>query len=139
MTARLTTHDAQGKPFPQRLAWTGACNQCGLCCTLDVQHNGRPMRLSCEHLRVYLSGGVLLPLGHPQATTCAVYEQRVDGMPIKMLDATGTPRMEGECRKNHWLEDERILARGVGKGCSLRLAEPGQVPVGQFIPTSSGR
>jgi hypothetical protein len=124
-----------GQPWPERLRWFGSCNQCGWCCTIDVQHNGQPMRLVCENLRVYLSGGQPLPLGHPQATKCAVYERRQHGMPIKMLDATGTPRMVGQCGKDHWLEDERILVRGQGKGCSLTLTNPGDVPVGQFIPT----
>lgn len=133
------THAPNGMPWPERLRWAGTCNQCGLCCTIDVQHNGRQMRLSCEHLRVYLSGGVPLPVGHPEATKCAVYERRVDGMPIKMLDATGTARMEGQCRQNHWLEDERILVRGLGKGCSLRLATPEDVPVNTFIPTGGER
>jgi hypothetical protein len=42
--------------------------------------------------------------------------------------------MVGQCRKHHWLEDERIIARGLGKGCSLRIAEPGAVPLNTFIP-----
>lgn len=124
-----------GHPWPERLKWAGTCNRCGLCCTVEVKHNGRPFLLVCEHLRVYLSGGKPLPLGHPESTKCAVYEQRRDGMPIKMLDPTGTPRMVGQCRKDHWLEDERILVRGLGKGCSLKLADPGEVPVNTFIPT----
>lgn len=121
-----------------RLTWTGACNRCGQCCTVTVKHNDRPMRLVCEHLRVYLSGGQPLPLGHPEATTCAVYEQRVSGMPIKMLDATGTPRMVGECHHNDWLEDQRILVH-LGRGCSLQLAAPAEVPLGTFIPTGGTR
>lgn len=129
------------------IAWAGTCNQCGLCCTMEVK--GEVMRgttggehvlreatytLACEHLRATIHGGRALPLGSPDASYCAVYERRVDGMEIKMLDHTGTPRMIGQCRKNHWLEDERIIARGLGKGCSLRIATPGEVPPGTFMP-----
>jgi len=129
------------------IAWMGTCNQCGLCCTVEVK--GEVLRgakagahvlreatytLVCEHLRAKIHGGRVLPLGSPDASACAVYERRVDGMEIKMLDHTGTPRMIGQCRKNHWLEDERIIARGLGKGCSLRIAEPGEVPVNTFMP-----
>ena len=119
-----------------RLSWQGECVRCGSCCTVTAKHNGQPMRLVCEHLRVYLSGGQPMPLGAPMATKCAVYERRVSGMPIKMLDATGEPRMVGECHVNDWIEDQRILVH-LGRGCSLTLATPERVPLGTFIPTGS--
>ena len=53
-----------------------------------------------------------------------------------MLDATGTPRMVGECHVNDWIEDQRILVH-LGRGCSLALATPERVPLGTFIPTGS--
>jgi hypothetical protein len=134
-------------PHRDPIQWCGECNRCGLCCTMEVK--GEHLRgvaggahvlrqatytLVCEHLRARLDGGHAKPLGAPDASYCAVYERRVDGMPIRMLDHTGTPRMVGQCRKHHWLEDERIIARGLGKGCSLRIAEPGAVPLNTFIP-----
>lgn len=119
----------------QPITWLGTCNRCGLCCSMEV----KGYLLVCEHLRAVISGGQTKPLGAPEASRCGVYERRVDGMPIRLLDATGTPRMEGQCRKDHWLEDERIIARGIGKGCSLRIAAPGEVPDNVFMPTGAGR
>lgn len=130
-------------PVPERspirtqpITWLGDCNRCGLCCTVQVKGYGT---LVCEYLLAVRSGGQIRPLGAPDASVCGVYGRRVDGMPIKMLDGTGTPRMEGQCRKDHWLEDERIIARGIGKGCSLRIAAPGEVPDNVFMPSGAGR
>jgi hypothetical protein len=52
----------------------GGCSQCGLCCL----SKGR--RYQCEHLEVVTEVGVL------QGTRCRVYEERWQGMPIKMMD-----------------------------------------------------
>lgn len=95
----------------------GTCNQCGLCCTTEL--DGR--RLVCEHLEAYTIGGTVKPLGHPLASRCKVYEQRVDGMQIKMLDGKGIPRLIGPCGKGSWREDHAIILRGIGQGCSLTI------------------
>lgn len=82
----------------------------------------------CEHLRAIVrpvSGAA--PLGAPEASRCAVYEQRVDGMAITLMDGGGVCRMVGVCGKDSAIEGERILARGIGRGCSLTVI-PDTVP-----------
>jgi len=60
-------------------------------------------------------------LGTPEASWCGVYERRVDGMSVRMLDASGTARLVGPCGKDSAQEDHMILDSGIGKGCSLTL------------------
>ena len=65
----------------------GECNRCGLCCQMTV---GRKT-VVCEHLRgawrlrAMSNGQTVGPMLDP-CTQCNVYDQRYDGMPIKMLD-----------------------------------------------------
>jgi hypothetical protein len=108
---------------PARLDLVGTCNRCGLCCTTVV--DGK--RLVCEYLR---ADWPVKPLGMPEASRCSVYERRRGGqhpLPIRLLDARGTPRQLGQCFKDAWQEDQAIAERGLERGCSLRL------------PTSEGR
>jgi hypothetical protein len=106
-----------GPPRIARLELVGACNRCGLCCS--IVHEGR--RLVCEHLRARLADNRIPVLGMPEASWCGVYEQREDGMMVSMLDASGTVRLVGPCGKDSAQEDHMILDSGIGKGCSLTL------------------
>ena len=73
-------------------------------------------RLRCENLEV--SG----ELGQPMASRCRVYGQRVDGMPIRMLDAEGqVGRDDMVCGKESLQETLAILERGIGNGCSMQV------------------
>ena len=90
-------------------------------------HEGR--RLICEHLDAQLENGRVKPLGTPEASSCRVYAQRVDGMTVRMLDANGEARLQGPCGKDSAQEDHMIAQTGLGKGCSLTLA----VYQGQFV------
>jgi len=117
----------------ERIAWRGTCNRCGLCCV--TEHEGQ--RLTCEFLRARIQlrehgGPSIVMLGQPEASWCGVYDGRVDGMPIRMLDGHGQARLLGRCGLNSAMEDTVILERGVGRGCSLEL-ERATVPVGEFI------
>lgn len=100
-----------------RLELRGACNRCGACCT-RVLEGGQ--RVVCEYLRV---ASPPVPLGHPGASWCAVYEYRTPAQPLKvrMLDARGTAVLEGPCHQDTWQEDQAIAAHGIGRGCSLEL------------------
>lgn len=104
-------------PQHARLELEGECNRCGLCCS--IVHEGK--RLVCEHLQAVVYGGAVRPIGSPEASRCKVYEQRVDGMTVRMLDASGTVRLVGPCGKDSAQEDHMILDSGIGKGCSLTL------------------
>lgn len=106
--------DARGLP-PIRLDLRGECNRCGLCCVVEHPTHGT---LVCEHLRVTVP---VQPLGHPLSTRCGVYAQRVSGMVIHMRDGAGVGRQLARCFKDTWQEDHVILARGIGRGCSLTL------------------
>lgn len=86
----------------------GTCNQCGLCC---MDGDAR-----CHNLRIT---GVL---GTPGATTCMVYGARYAGMPVMLVSPENVVISLGEC--NHGDEEadnQAILEKGIGKGCSLRL------------------
>ena len=89
---------------------TGECNLCGLCCV------GGPLT-RCENLIVI---GIL---GRPRATACSAYDVRYDGMPIAMRDAAGTTIARAACHKGCGDEAEAIVAKGLGRGCSLRLED----------------
>lgn len=87
----------------------GDCNKCGLCC---MEGGYR-----CKNLVV------LGAIGNPDASFCAVYEARTNLMPIEFIDEQGE-RLEGNysCYKGFG-EDEIIIRKGIGKGCSLWVAE----------------
>ena len=105
----------QGLPGHARIPMAGTCNRCGLCCTV-VGEDGK--RLVCEHL---VAEFPVKALGAPEASRCRVYEQRVDGMIVRMLDASGTARLVGPCGKDSAQEDHQILDSGIGNGCSLTV------------------
>ena len=91
----------------------GTCNRCGLCC-VGVAPDGRPWH--CGNL-IRLG-----PISHPFATLCAVYDQRVDAMPIEPLDdETGRVIGTALCFLNSRTEDLAIIEKGVGRGCSLTI------------------
>lgn len=94
----------------------GACNQCGLCCTMAV--NGT--RVACEFLEI-----TRVP-GEPLATRCTVYDRRWQGMPIRMVDPEGLVVFDRGarivCGVGSIGEALSILSRGIGKGCSLTPA-----------------
>lgn len=125
---------------PQQGVFEGLCNRCGHCCS--TIKDGRV--LVCQYLRGELDATLKpKPLGMPGATYCGVYEVRVRTLeqgkpfPIYMLD--GERRnivLQGECCMNDWAEEDRILAMGVGKGCSLTVRKK-NVPLGVFIRTTS--
>lgn len=100
-------------PAMQTPELKGSCNRCGLCCTADVE--GVPV--VCDHLRMFSFSS----LGKPEATQCRAYERRVDNMPITMRSFDGTVLVHAVCRKGPG-EVPVILARGIGKGCSLEVA-----------------
>lgn len=115
--------------IPLMLRLEGECNRCGLCCTAETDTGET---VYCEHLR-FMPVQSLLPgmpaemsLGQPGATHCSIYADRVDGMPIRMLNAKGEFRIMGNCftlvgepDANSPRETQVILSRGVGRGCSL--------------------
>lgn len=101
-------------PLGVRLDLRGECNRCGLCCVLDMPAG----RVVCEHLRAEMP---VTSLGIPGASRCAVYERRINAMAIRMLDGHGNVAQMSRCYQNAWQEDHAILARGIGRGCSLTL------------------
>jgi hypothetical protein len=113
-----------GLPLPlvpgARLELQGTCNRCGQCCT--AERNGR-LHI-CEHLLAKIEGGRVKRLGMPEASLCAIYEQRHAGMPpitVTMKDERGIGRFQAQCFKDTWQEDYVIADRGIGKGCSLTM------------------
>ncbi len=85
----------------------GDCNRCGLCCL--------PFGYRCINLIISK------PLGEPQATKCAVYSHRWDGMPIMLLDTEGNIVGHSKCHKGCPMEIEAILEKGIGRGCSMEV------------------
>lgn len=105
--------------MPKHIALVGDCNRCGVCC--EVESFG--MTLRCERLEV------LGPIGQPGATRCRAYQTRYDGMPIQLYDIrTGRRVMDSLCAKNSQGETDAILSRGIGRGCSLSVARPEDLP-----------
>lgn len=92
---------------------SGDCHRCGLCCEV----NG----FRCEHL--LLEHGKVV--GDPEASACQVYDQRYQGMPIRLFDATKEHYMIGHCAKDTQEEVEHILPY-IGRGCSLIQIEGGR-------------
>jgi hypothetical protein len=89
----------------------GTCNRCGLCCFVG------PYR--CSHL--ILAG----PPGSPEASACGVYLVRRDRMPIELINDAGDVVGTATCAKNSPEDVLNILEKGIGKGCSLTVAEGG--------------
>lgn len=77
---------------------TGTCNRCGACCR--VESAGRVY--ACEHLN---------------ANGCQVYEQRVDGMPVRMV--SGMEVRPAVCRVGE--AEEPLILRVINQ-CSLEVA-----------------
>lgn len=90
----------------------GNCNRCGSCCTADV--DGVPV--VCDNLHTF----GFTKIGRPEATQCRVYERRYDNMPIIMRSFDGTVLLHAVCRKGP-AETPIIVARGLGRGCSLTV------------------
>lgn len=78
---------------------TGSCNRCGACCTLDIAG----AFFTCEHLA--------------PDRTCAVYESRMNLMPIVLHSASGETR-QAHCGKDSPQETQAILR--VIERCSMR-------------------
>lgn len=85
----------------------GDCNRCGLCC-MDGD-------LRCHYLRVTNVPGM------PNATSCSVYNSRVPGMPIAMVNSKGVVDSIAYCAHDTPFETHEIITKGIGKGCSLRV------------------
>ena len=92
------------------LILSGECNRCGLCCAQTIKGT----RYACTHLAV---GG---SLGQPNASRCTVYADRYDQMPIVMRNEAGE-ELIGRCFQDSPEENDVILMRGIGLGCSLEL------------------
>lgn len=98
-------------PVMARLTLEGDCNRCGQCCTIERG----AARYACEHLIWDFTEG-------PGATHCAVYDRRVDGMPITLYNMNDrSDGMTSTCGKNSAGETWAILARGIGRQCSLQV------------------
>lgn len=78
----------------------GECSRCGLCCRAEIEGKD----YACEHL---------------VDNSCAVYEARFDGMPIKLIADDGQT-ISAACGKDSAAERAAII-RLIGKGCSLRV------------------
>ncbi len=108
----------------KRIVLVGDCNQCGACC--EVESEGATLR--CENLEV------LGPIGQPRASRCRAYQTRYDGMPIRLYDIRTGQLSEDDyiCPKNSpansQAETETILSQGIGRGCSLSVAEEEEAP-----------
>lgn len=87
---------------------TGTCNQCGLCC---LEGSARCINLE-----------ILAPLGTPGATRCKVYKERYPGLPIVMID-NGKIVAIAACAHGSSMDDEIIIQKGIGKGCSLKVVK----------------
>ena len=103
----------------KRIVLVGDCNQCGACCEMESEG----VTLRCENLEV------LGPIGQPEASRCRAYQTRYDDMPIRMYDIRTGQLVEDDfaCAKNspanRHAETETILSQGIGRGCSLTVAE----------------
>jgi len=90
---------------------TGECNLCGACCFTKYG-------AVCENL------DVLTRQGLPNATSCRVYAERYDGMPVRMIAKDGRMLSGYYCAKNSPAEAKTIIEMGINKGvCSLRRVD----------------
>lgn len=85
---------------------SGECCRCGLCCAT-------PDGFRCENLLVVGN------LGAPDATVCAVYGTRTNGMAITMIRRKTGERRASTCYMDSLEERAAIVLKGLGKGCSL--------------------
>lgn len=92
------------------LTLIGECNRCGLCCVTAQGYR-------CQHL---LTMG---EMGTAGATACSVFHERVQGMPIVLWSPDGQTYQLGSCEKESEAGNRNILARGIGRGCSLTIKE----------------
>lgn len=97
------------------LKLVGECHRCGLCCEFKGYR--------CLNLIAPAPIGIV-PAILPGPTTCRVYDRRYDRMPITLMDARGNIA-RGECAKDSLTEVATIIETGIGKGCSLSVAEIG--------------
>lgn len=98
--------------------FTGACNRCGSCCQYPAPDGTGLVR--CGYLEVHRGTRV----GQPEATTCRMYADRYDGMPIPMVYVIGgQDHGWRRCVKDSAAEDWVIEHRGLGHGCSLTLRD----------------
>lgn len=116
-----------GRSPGTQMKFSGECNRCGLCC-LSTGRDGEALR--CKNLVVRTI------VGKPDATRCAVYDRRFDGMEIEMLDAAGNLKSIAICAKGSAEEDLVIFEHGIGRGCSLTIEE---VPLMTFIRKGQAR
>lgn len=96
----------------ESLRLVGTCNRCGACC----QERMDGELYTCTHLESSDT------IGTANATTCRVYDARTDGMAITLLAPSGAQRTS-QCWKDSLNETLGILTSGMGRGCSLTLAE----------------
>ena len=83
----------------------GKCNQCGLCCYDN--------ELRCIYL--VIKGKI----GTPGATECSQYKSRFNEMPIFLVDRQQKLVAPASCAMGNQIEELEILAKGIGRGCSL--------------------
>jgi hypothetical protein len=88
----------------------GTCNRCGLCCMMG--------EFRCINLMIEGKPG------EPRASRCGRYLDRYDGLPILMVNSEGEI-LPGIHVCSYGSEDETlgIIERGLGKGCSLEIAD----------------
>jgi hypothetical protein len=90
-----------------KMMLTGECNQCGACC---FTKSGAV----CENLEILTRAGL------PNATRCRGYDERYDGLPIRMITKDGRILRGYYCAKNSPAEVSVIVEMGIKKGvCSL--------------------
>lgn len=105
-----------GQPIHVKLTLLGDCNRCGRCCSAEISG----VFSVCEHLRYERLDDVRA--GVEQASWCARYADRTDGMPVSMLVVDGSVVLEVfRCYVNSANETRTIIERGLGSGCSLGM------------------
>lgn len=63
---------------------------------------------------------IVAPLGTPGATRCRVYRERYPGYPIMLINKGRVVGL-GACAHGSSVDTEVIIAKGIGKGCSLKV------------------
>lgn len=104
-----------GEPIRVTLSLQGECCRCGRCCSAVL--NG--CFAVCEHLRY--DDVAAVEAGSDQASWCAKYTERYDGMPVAMKLVDGTVVDTYCCWIGSLGETRAIVARGIGCGCSLGM------------------
>jgi len=109
----MTGEDLDTVQAPTTPVLRGECNRCGRCCV--VERDGKPY--ACTHLRHFQ----WIALGRPESTFCSVYDRRRHGMPITLRHQAGD-EFEAVCVADGSPEETAvIIARGIGRGCSLEV------------------